>query len=58
MWGLGPGALSAVIPFLALNYYFIPPYYTLVVHRNKIYLVLIVFLGVFDHHSGNWVGRS
>ena len=46
LWGLGPGALSAVISFLALNYFFIPPYYTLIVHRTQDLLVLIVFLGV------------
>jgi two-component system sensor histidine kinase KdpD len=46
LWGLGPGALSAMTSFLALNYFFIPPYYTLVVHRTQDLLVLIVFLGV------------
>jgi two-component system sensor histidine kinase KdpD len=56
LWGLGPGALSAVISFLALNYYFIPPYYTLVVHRTQDLLVLIVFLGV-SITIGQLVGR-
>ncbi len=56
LWGLGPGALSAVISFLALNYYFIPPYYTLIVHRTQDLLVLIVFLGV-SITIGQLVGR-
>ena len=32
-WGLGPGITSALITFLAFNYFFIQPYYTLAVHR-------------------------
>jgi two-component system sensor histidine kinase KdpD len=56
MWGLGPGALSAVVSFLALNYFFIPPYYTLIVHRTQDLLVLIAFLGV-SITIGQLVGR-
>ena len=56
LWGLGPGALTAVASFLALNYFFIPPYYTLVVHRTQDLLVLIVFLGV-SITIGQLVGR-
>lgn len=55
-WGLGPGALVAVLSFLALNYFFVPPYYTLLVHQTQDILVLIVFLGV-SITIGQLVGR-
>ncbi|HET7143509.1 MAG TPA: ATP-binding protein [Anaerolineales bacterium] len=45
-WGLGPGITSALITFLALNYFFIPPYYTLSVHRPTDVVILVVFLVV------------
>ena len=45
-WGLGPGISSALITFLALNYFFIPPYYTFAVHRPTDVVVLVVFLVV------------
>ncbi|MDR3564775.1 MAG: DUF4118 domain-containing protein, partial [Negativicutes bacterium] len=44
LWGLGPGILSATCTFLCLNYFFLPPYYTLVVHEPQDLLALIVFL--------------
>ena len=44
LWGLGPGILSATCTFLSLNYFFLPPYYTLVVHHSQDLLALIVFL--------------
>jgi two-component system, OmpR family, sensor histidine kinase KdpD len=44
LWGLAPGILSAACGFLSLNYFFIPPLYTLAVHRNEDLLMLIVFL--------------
>jgi two-component system sensor histidine kinase KdpD len=56
LWGLGPGVLAAVASFLALNYFFIPPYYTLLVHRTQDLVVLIVFLGV-SITIGQLVGR-
>jgi two-component system, OmpR family, sensor histidine kinase KdpD len=56
LWGLGPGALTAILSFLALNYFFVPPYYTLLVHRTPDLLVLIVFLGV-SIIIGQLVGR-
>ena len=56
LWGLGPGALAALLSFLALNYFFVPPYYTLLVHRTEDLLVLIVFLGV-SITIGQLVGR-
>jgi len=45
-WGLGPGIASAFIVFLAFNYFFIEPYYTLMVHHPSDVMVLIVFLMV------------
>jgi two-component system sensor histidine kinase KdpD len=44
LWGLGPGAISALVLFLAFNYFFIPPYYTLAVHRPTDVVILVVFL--------------
>ena len=43
-WGLGPGITSAVITFLSFNYFFIPPYYTLTVHRPTDVVILVMFL--------------
>lgn len=43
-WGLGPGITSAVVTFFAFNYFFIPPYYTLAVHRPTDVVILIIFL--------------
>ena len=42
--GLGPGALSALGAFLAFNYFFIQPYYSLRVHHTQDLLALMVFL--------------
>jgi len=44
LWGFGPGILSAISAFLCLNYFFVPPLYTLVVHGTQDLLALIVFL--------------
>jgi two-component system sensor histidine kinase KdpD len=46
LWGIGPAAVAALLSFLALNYYFIPPYYSLTVHQTEDLLGLFVFLGV------------
>ncbi|HLE13361.1 MAG TPA: ATP-binding protein [Anaerolineales bacterium] len=46
LWGLGPGILAAFAAFLAFNYFFILPYYTLFVHQTQDLLALLVFLGV------------
>ena len=46
LWGLGPGIASALVVFLAFNYFFIRPYYTFTVHRPTDVVVLIVFLVV------------
>ena len=43
-WGLGPGITSALTTFLTFNYFFIPPYYTLAVHRPTDLVILVVFL--------------
>jgi two-component system sensor histidine kinase KdpD len=56
LWGLGPGALVAIASFLVLNYFFVPPYYTLLIHQTQDFLVLIVFLGV-SITIGQLVGR-
>jgi two-component system sensor histidine kinase KdpD len=56
LWGLGPGALAALVSFLALNYFFVPPYNTLLVHRTQDLVVLFVFLGV-SIIIGQLVGR-
>ncbi|MCE1255680.1 MAG: DUF4118 domain-containing protein [Anaerolineae bacterium] len=42
--GWGPGVLAAISSFLCLNYFFVPPYYTLIVHASQDFLALIVFL--------------
>jgi two-component system, OmpR family, sensor histidine kinase KdpD len=44
LWGLFPGILAAILSFLSFNYYFIPPYYSLAVHKTQDLLSLIVFL--------------
>ncbi len=44
LWGLGPGILAALLAFLNLNYYFLPPYFTVVVAHPQDLFALIVFL--------------
>ena len=44
--GLSFGVLASFLAFLAFNYFFIAPYYTLFVHQTQDLLVLVVFLGV------------
>jgi two-component system, OmpR family, sensor histidine kinase KdpD len=43
-WGLGPGIAAAFAAFLAFNYFFILPYYTLMVRHTQDLLFLVVFL--------------
>lgn len=43
-WGLGAGIMASVTAFLAFNYFFIEPYYTLRVHQSQDIIALIVFL--------------
>ena len=42
--GLGPGIASALIAFLAFNFFFIEPYYTFTVHQPIDVVILVVFL--------------
>src|SRR5512147_2417229 len=44
LWGLGPGIASAFFAFLAFNFFFIKPYYSLMVHQTQDLLGLFVFL--------------
>jgi two-component system sensor histidine kinase KdpD len=43
-WGLAPGITSALLTFFVFNYFFIPPYYTLAVHRPTDVVILVIFL--------------
>jgi K+-sensing histidine kinase KdpD len=45
-WGQGPGIFAAVMSALAFDYFFIPPFYTLVIARLEGWLVLAIFLAV------------
>jgi two-component system sensor histidine kinase KdpD len=45
-WGLVPGIASALLTFFLFNYFFIPPYYSLAVHRPTDVVILIIFLVV------------
>jgi two-component system sensor histidine kinase KdpD len=42
--GLAPAVISAIASFLCLNYFFVPPYYSLLVHKAQDYVTLLVFL--------------
>jgi two-component system sensor histidine kinase KdpD len=44
IWGLGPGIMASLASFLALNYFFITPYYSLSVHHTQDLISLVVFL--------------
>ena len=44
-YGLGPGLFAAFLAFLAFNYFFVEPLYTLSVHRTQDLIGLFVFLG-------------
>jgi two-component system sensor histidine kinase KdpD len=56
MGGLGPGIVAALASFFSLNYFFLPPYGTLMVHQSQDILVLIVFL-VLAFSISQLVGR-
>jgi two-component system sensor histidine kinase KdpD len=43
-WGLVPGILTALAAFLAYNYFFLLPYYTLAVHETQDIVALAIFL--------------
>ncbi len=42
--GLLPAIVTAITSFLSLNYFFIPPYFSLLVHKGQDYVTLLVFL--------------
>ena len=44
IWGLGAGIIAALAAFLTFNYFFIPPFFTLIVHSPSDLVVLFVFL--------------
>jgi len=44
-YGLGPGLFAAFLAFLAFNFFFVEPLYTLFVHRTQDLIGLVVFLG-------------
>ncbi len=44
LWGLGAGIIAALSAFLAFNYFFIVPHYTLTVRSPSDLIVLLVFL--------------
>ncbi len=46
LWGLSAGVVASAAAFLAFNFFFITPYYSLLVHQLQDLLTLIVFLGV------------
>ena len=46
LWGLLPGIASAVVSFLAFNFFFIPDLYTFQVKQTEDLIVLAAFLGV------------
>jgi len=45
-WGLGPGLVAGFAAFLTYNYFFLPPYNTLIVGHPQDILSLVVFFGV------------
>lgn len=46
LWGLTPGILASLLSFLGFNYFFIPPYKSLNVHKTSDLISLIIFLVV------------
>ena len=44
LWGLTSGIIAGVLSFLAFNYLFIQPYFTLSVHKTQDLITLIIFL--------------
>jgi two-component system sensor histidine kinase KdpD len=56
LWGFGPGLAAALASFFLLNYYFIPPYGSLLIHQPQHLLVLVSFL-VLTISISRLVGR-
>jgi two-component system sensor histidine kinase KdpD len=46
VWGRWPGMATSVVGMLALNYYFLPPFYTLTIEDPKNWIALGAFFGV------------
>jgi two-component system sensor histidine kinase KdpD len=46
LWGLTAGILAGFLVFLAINYFFIKPYNTLLVHESQDLITLAIFLVV------------
>lgn len=44
--GVKPALVSAALAFLCWNFFFLPPYYTFIVHNPQDWLSLVVFLAV------------
>lgn len=44
LWGLSSGILAGLLSFLTFNYFFIQPYYTLLIHKTQDLITLIIFL--------------
>ncbi len=57
LWGLPAGLAAAVDSFLAFNYYFIPPYYSLAVHKASDLLALLTFF-IVAAVIGQLMGRA
>jgi two-component system sensor histidine kinase KdpD len=45
-WGLAAGIAGAILTFFVFNYFFIPPFYTMAVHRPIDVVILVIFLVV------------
>ena len=45
-WGLGPGILAAVLSVLSFDFFFVPPYFTLVVRDIEYVVTLLVLAAV------------
>lgn len=46
LWGLPSGILAGLLSFLTFNFFFIQPYYTLLIHKTQDLITLIIFLVV------------
>ncbi len=56
-WGLGPGLIAALGAFLAFNFFFLPPYFTLHVIRAEDLVSLLIFL-VVAITINNLIGKT
>lgn len=44
LWGLFSGILAGLLSFLAINYFFVAPFFTLLIHKTQDLITLIIFL--------------